>query len=101
MMPTQARAHLAGPSRHRGHVVAPVVLALAVTVAATLLLTSAAAAQEAPVVGFDQHGGGNIFGPFIDRAGFFRNATSNPSIVNPNNSFFDPSLGSNGQACVT
>src|SRR4029077_4205895 len=43
----------------------------------------------------------NISGPFLDSSGFFSNATNNPGIVNGNNSFFDPRLGTNAQACAT
>jgi cytochrome c peroxidase len=97
-----ARTRLAG---HRGDLAVLVLLATVATLAATLLLTAQAAAQEAPSAAaeadFLHGGGGNLFGPFLDRSGLFRNATNNPSIVNPSNSFFDPSLGTNGQACVT
>src|SRR5689334_15283504 len=57
---------------------------------ATLLLAVPASAEP-----------GDIFGPFPDTSGTFRNATNNASVVNPSNSFFDPHLGTNGQACVT
>ena len=42
-----------------------------------------------------------IVGPFPDSSGVFRNATNNPAVVNRSNAFFDPALGTNGQACVT
>jgi cytochrome c peroxidase len=102
-MPAKERTHPAWPAPHRSYPAAAAVLATVATLAALLLLTGEAAAQESSALGSDflQAGGGNIFGPFLDRTGSFRNATNNSSIANPNNSFFDPSLGTNGQACVT
>jgi len=102
-----------------------VVLATVASLAATLVVTASAAAQETPTATSDAFGGAfgddlggafgggafgggafgdarqNIFGPFLDRSGFFSNATNNPGVVNRNSSFFDPALGTNGQACVT
>jgi cytochrome c peroxidase len=102
-MPSSGIGHAARPAPRRGYLIAPLVLATVATLIATLVVTADAAAQEAPRATSDAVGGArsNIFGPFLDRSGFFRNATNNPAIVNRNSSFFDPGLGTNGQACVT
>jgi len=102
-MPSSGIGHAARPLPRRGYLIAPLALATVATLIATLVVTADAAAQEAPRATTDAVGAarGNIFGPFLDRSGFFRNATNNPAIVNRNSSFFDPALGTNGQACVT
>jgi len=80
-----------------------VVLATTAVLVSTLFVTSDAAAQQVPTPTRDSLSvaRANISGPFLDSSGFFSNATSNPGIVNGNNSFFDPRLGTNGQACAT
>jgi cytochrome c peroxidase len=44
--------------------------------------------------------GNSIFGAFSDPDGVIQAATANKSL-GPKNKFFDPGLGTNGQACVT
>ena len=44
--------------------------------------------------------GNSIFGAFSDPDGVIQAATANNSL-GPKNTFFDPGLGTNGQACVT
>ena len=93
-MPTSRVWHPAQTAHRRGYLTV-VVLATVATLVATLIVTADAAAQEVPTATTDALGQArsNIFGPFLDRTGFFRNATNNPGIVNRNNSFFDPALG--------
>jgi len=70
-------------------------LALVATVVVTLVLAGGAAAQET------RPSSDNILGLFLDRSGVFGNAADNPAVVHEDNAFFDPQLGTNGQACVT
>lgn len=42
-----------------------------------------------------------LFAIFFDRAGTVQTVSSDPSTLNSSNPFFDPSIGTNGQACVT
>ena len=71
----------------------------------SLVLAGQAAAQSASAASAGSGSAhpfvGPIIGLFPDSSGVFGNTTSNPGVVTPSNSFFDPSLGTNGQACVT
>ncbi|MBV9172799.1 MAG: hypothetical protein JOZ81_22240, partial [Chloroflexi bacterium] len=68
----------------------------------SLVLAGQASAQSASAGSGSAHPFvGPIIGLFPDSSGVFGNTTSNPGVVTPSNSFFDPSLGTNGQACVT
>jgi ABC-type transport system substrate-binding protein len=42
-----------------------------------------------------------LFSVFTDDQGTLQTQSSSPMTLNPANSFFDPSIGTNGQACVT
>src|SRR5436309_7976699 len=59
-----------------------------------LLVTAAATARAA------QKGLGNIFAPFARGTGRVQSLPSSPSL-DRHNAFFEVSLGTNGQACVT
>jgi cytochrome c peroxidase len=43
----------------------------------------------------------SLFKVYIDNTGTVLTASSNPTTLNATNPFFDPSIGTNGQACVT
>ncbi len=102
-MRTQERRDSRRSTPQRG---SPALLAVFTTllfVSATLILTAQASAQSTTAQeassGFSPSG--RILGTFVDSSGTFRNATNNPAVVNRSNAFFDSSLGTNGQACVT
>jgi cytochrome c peroxidase len=42
-----------------------------------------------------------LFGVFKDDTGTVQTQSSDPTTLNASNAFFDPSIGTNGQACVT
>src|SRR4051794_9295899 len=93
-------------TRHTPLRKSPATLAIAVAmlvVGATLIFAGQASAQSVPAVQAtsQQSFVGPIVGLFPDSSGVFTNAASNPSVVNRSNAFFDPRLGTNGQACVT
>jgi cytochrome c peroxidase len=75
----------------------------AAAIAISLLVVGQAWADptEAGGPGSGQTRVGRILGTFPDSSGVFANVTPNPGVVNASNAFFDPSLGTNGQACVT
>ena len=73
----------------------------AAAIAISLLLAGQAWADATVAGGPGQTRVGRIVGTFPDSSGVFANVTQDPSVVNPSNAFFDPSLGTNGQACVT
>jgi cytochrome c peroxidase len=87
-------------SARRARGAALVVLVTAAALTATLIFSGSASAQTGVAQDFTAAGGGNLFGPFLDKTGFFSNATTDPGIVNANNPFFTR-RGANGQACVT
>jgi cytochrome c peroxidase len=89
------------PARRR-----PLTLGLSaalLTIGATLIFVGQASAQSSPAgrSNSSQSFFGPIVGLFPDSSGVFANVSSNPGVVNRSNAFFDPSLGTNGQACVT
>ena len=43
----------------------------------------------------------SLFAVFSDSQGTLQTKSSDPSTLNASNEFFDPSIGTNGQACVT
>ena len=43
----------------------------------------------------------SLFAVFFDSQGTLQTKSSDPSTLNASNPFFDPSIGTNGQACVT
>lgn len=65
---------------------------LAVLAALALIVMSALAASDNDL--------GNIFRPFADDTGKVQSLPSDASL-DQHNAFFDPTVGSNGQACVT
>src|SRR5690348_3216279 len=89
-------------SKH-GHLVTRLVSAAMFAVGTTLIFAGSATAQSAPSrdTSSVERFVGPITGLFPDSSGAFANVTSDPAVVNRNNAFFDPSLGTNGQACVT
>lgn len=69
-------------------------------VVAVLALTATLGAFVISAVSAHDKSEGNIFRPFRDDSGFIQSATPDPAL-NAANKFFDPRLGTNGQACVT
>jgi hypothetical protein len=42
-----------------------------------------------------------LFAVFVDDTGTVLTQSSDPTTLNSSNAFFDPSIGTNGQACIT